>query len=696
MLWDRGLWYHLDDPEEGLEKGRLRFALEGERLTGEGTLARMKGDKGERENWLLMKRKDSAAEDIDPAARWRYSVATGRNLKEIAENGQTLAESGLAQNGNAEPSRFVKPMLATLVESPPSGELWLHEIKHDGYRLITVIAKGRATLYTRSGHDWTDRFSGLAEGFEALGIRDAVIDGEAVAAGQHGTPDFSALQKAMSAGDQVQAVVFDLLHHDGDDLRDRPLEARRERLRELIGDTSGAVRFGDSIAADGAQVLARACDLGAEGVVSKRAAGRYRSGRSKGWLKSKCEQRAEAVIGGYRLSDKRGRPFASLLLGTYEDGRLIYRGRVGTGFDERAFNHLGPALARRRRKTPPFDDLPAAAKRGAVWVTPDLVAQLRYTEITADGAFRHPSFLGLREDKPAKEVKAERLSQPAPAITNRDKVLYPDAGATKGDLADYLDAVAEQMLPWCAGRPLTLVRCPGGREACFFQKRPGRGLLDAIRVWQRDGSGWMAADDRARLLACAQLGALELHIGGAIVKDPERPEQLVFDLDPGPGVAFDAVKWAARETADILRAAGLEPFLMLTGGKGIHVVAPLTPKANWDGTRRFARAVAHAMAKADPDRYVAKASKAARQGRIFLDWMHKGDGQTAIAPYSPRARQGAPVAAPLDWASLSRISAADRYDLNAMRRRLAMMSSDVWYEYEAARRAPDPERANRL
>ena len=697
MLWDRGVWRPLDDPAEGLEKGRLRFALDGERLTGEWTLARMDRDEGDRENWLLMKRRDDAAEDAEPTERWRVSVASGRGLDEIAEKGRTLGESGRAEGGGAEdPPGFVEPMLATLVETPPSGDAWLHEIKHDGYRLIAVIADGRARLHTRSGHDWTDRFSGLAKGFEALGARDAVIDGEAVAAGQGGAPDFSALQTAMSEGGPVQAVVFDLLRIDGRDLRDRPLRERRERLRDLVGEGRGPVRFGDSITADGAQVLERACDLGAEGVVSKRADGPYRSGRAKGWLKAKCARRAEAVIGGYRESDKRGRPFASLLLGTFEDGRLVYRGRVGTGFGEAEFDRLGPELETRRRSAPPFDDLPASAKRGAVWVEPELVAQIRYTEITSDGVYRHPSFQGLRADKPARSVAAERPAAAAPKITNRDKVLFPDSGATKGDVADYLDAVAERMLPWCAGRPLTLVRCPDGRAECFFQKRPGQGAPAAIRVWRREGADRMAVDDRAGLLACAQLGALELHIGGALTDDPDRPERLVFDLDPGPGVGFEAVREAARQTAEVLRSAGLEPFPMLTGGKGVHVVAPLAPAADWDGTRRFARAVARAMAKADPDRYVAKAAKDARRGRIFLDWMRNGDGQTAIAPYSPRARPGAPVAAPLDWAALAKAERADRYGLDGMRRRLAALSGDPWEGWEDARRPLDPGRADRL
>ena len=699
MLWDRGSWRPLDDPEEGLEKGRLRFALEGERLTGEWTLARMDGEEGGRENWLLMKRKDEAAEAADPTRRWTVSVASGRGLDEIADHGETLGDESQEDADAADsddPPRFVEPMLATLVETPPSGEGWEHEIKHDGYRLIAVVESGAARLHTRSGHDWTDRFGDLAEGFGALDLRDAVIDGEAVAAGQSGAPDFSTLQRAMSEGGAVQAVVFDLLRLDGRDLRDRPLRERRERLRDLIGEGAGPIRFGDSIAADGAQVLERACDLGAEGVVSKRIDGRYRSGRSKSWLKSKCERQSEAVIGGYRESDKRGRAFASLLLGTFEEGRLVYRGRVGTGFSDADFESLGAALDQRRRDEPPFAEIPSSARRGAVWVEPELVAQIRYTEITSDGAFRHPSFLGLREDKPARAVAAERPAQAGPEITNRDKVLYPDSGATKGDLADYLDAVAEWMLPYCAGRPLTLVRCPEGRNECFFQKRPTKGAPEAIRTWTRDGSDWMALDDRGGLLGCAQLGALELHVGGARIDDPDRPERLVFDLDPGPGVGFDVIREAAHETADVLRAAGLDPFPMLTGGKGVHLVAPLAPGADWEGARRFARAVAYAMAKADPDRYVAKAAKDARRGRIFLDWMRNGDGQTAIAPFSPRARRGAPVAAPVDWRGLDRAERSDAYDLGAMRRRLARLSRDPWEGYEDARRTLDPSRADRL
>lgn len=693
MLWDEGTWEPKDDPEEGLEKGRLRFDLHGQRLTGGWTLARMDKEDA-KENWLLMKRKDPAAANTDPTRRWTESVASGRTLKEIADK----ADAGRRADA---PPRFVKPMLATLVEAPPSGDRWLHEIKHDGYRLIAVVQQGKARLYTRNGQDWTDKFAGLAQAFEALEVADAVLDGEVVAAGKTGAPDFSTLQARLKSGGKIEAILFDCLHLDGEDLTGLPLEERRARLADLLGGRQGPLRFGQSIAADGAEVLQEACKLGAEGVVSKRIDGRYRSGRSKGWLKSKCDQRCEAVIGGYRTSDKAGRPFASLLLGTHEDGKLIYRGRVGTGFDGDTLDRLAAKLDARTRKTPPFEDLPSEARHGAVWCTPDLVAQIRYTEMTEDGHFRHPRFLGEREDKSASQVSRDR-AEPAPAaaktpkLTNRDKILYPDAGLTKGALADYLAAVAEPMLRYLGGRPLTLVRCPDGREECFFQKRPGKGMPDAIRQWRKQDDVRMVVEEAAGLAGAAQMGALELHIGGARVADPNKPERLVFDLDPGPGIAFPRIREAAREVADLIEAAGLTPFPLLTGGKGVHVVVPLDPAADWGEAKRFARALAHGLARAKPDWYVASASKAKRQKRIFVDWLRNGDGATAIAPFSPRARPGAPVATPLDWHSLRHCSGADIYDLMRMRRRLASLKSDPWAGYEEARRPLSPDLADAL
>jgi bifunctional non-homologous end joining protein LigD len=692
MLWDEGGWEPLDDPDKALAKGRLRFRLSGARLRGEWTLARMKG-KEKRENWLLMKRRDAAATDAEPTELYAESVATGRTLDEIAAEAPTV-------EGGAEPA-FVAPQLATLVERAPSGAGWLHEIKHDGYRVIAVVKSGRARLFTRSGLDWTDRFDGLSAAFEALGPRNAVYDVEVVAAAEAGGSDFSALQAALKSGGALTAWAFDLLHLEGEDLTPRPLSERRARLRAVLGEGGGPIRLSDDVPGDGAAVLEAACRLGAEGVVSKRADAAYSSGRGRLWVKAKCDNRAEAVIGGFRRSDKPGRPFASLLVGTFEQGVLIYRGRVGAGFDAAAFAALAAALKPLVRETPPFETLPAEARRDAVWVRPERVAELRYAEITADGAFRHARFLGLREDKAAAEVAMDAplhdAAEPAapaaaPKVSNPDKVLYPDAGLTKADLAAYLHAIAPRMLPYLAGRPLTLVRCPNGRDQCFFQKHPGKGAPKAIRAWRKRGDAepYMTVEDEAGLAAAAQLGALELHVGGARIAEPTRPERLVFDLDPGEDVGFEAVRAAAAEVGDLLRTLGLEPFPLLTGGKGAHVVVPLAPRAEWEEAKAFARAFAYALARAAPDRYLAKMTKARRRGLIFLDWLRNGQGATAIAPFSPRARAGAPVATPLDWRALARAKGGDDWTVRTLPARLKRLTRDPWKDYEAARRPLEP------
>ncbi len=720
MLWDEGTWEPHGDVDEGLSRGKLSFGIAGKRLSGDFALVRMKGKSGEnRENWLLVKERDGREDpQADPVSRFTTSIATGRTMEAIAREEasrdgaaceQKKAARTPARRGPAKPA-FVKPALATLKAGAPAGEDWIHEIKLDGYRVILVKDGDKVRVFTRSGKDWTNRFPDIVRAAAGLDAGTAVLDGEAVARDGRGRTDFSSLQKAMAEGGAVEATFFDCLHRDGTDLRDKPLLKRKAHLREILPRDDPVLRYSDHVEGAGPRVFEEACRLGAEGIVSKRAEGRYRSGRTRGWLKVKCINEEEMVVGGYTPSTVRGKPFASLLVGTHEGGRLVYRGRVGSGFSADTSERLAALMEARARKTAPFEDLPREAARGARFVRPDLVAVVRYTETTADGILRHPSFRGLREDKPARAVSrsAERGATadtdaerpPMPTLTSPDKVLYPATDLTKRDLADYFAQVADVMLPHVVGRPLSLVRCPDGEgEACFFQKHHARGLPDALKPLpiREKGGGkepYLVIEDAAGLAACAQIGALELHVWGAPAAAVDHPDRMVFDLDPAEGLAFDDVRDAAREVRDLLSAVDLPSFPLLTGGKGIHVIVPLDGTADWGVVKPFSAALARALAAADPDRYLARASKAARRGRIFVDWLRNARGATAIAPFSPRARAAATVATPVRWDELSRLKGADAYTIKTLPRRLSQLKADPWEGFEAARATLSPDLAD--
>ncbi|MBI1235047.1 MAG: DNA ligase D [Alphaproteobacteria bacterium] len=713
MLWDKGEWEPKEDPKKGLEKGELKFTLHGERLKGGWALIRM-SDKGEkRENWLLIKEKDEHAdEDTDPVETWTESVETGRDLEAISNEGERY-KKGKDYSGKppakrtpprkdakatGKPPDFTEPQLATLRDEPPEGADWLHEVKYDGYRLQALIGGGKVRLVTRNGKAWTDRYSPIADALASLDVDSAAIDGELVAVDEAGRSDFSALQRAGEGDVALAYFAFDLLSLNGTDLKKEPLKARKTALKACLGKADGPIRYSEHIEGQGDEVIARACDMHLEGIISKKLDAPYRSGRGSGWIKSKCVGNDEFVLIGYRKSDKKGRPFASLLLGEYEGETLKYRGRVGTGFDEALFDSLSKKMKRLERKTPPVEDLPADAKRGAVWLTPDLVAQIAYTERTADGVLRHPSFLGLREDKPAKEVKMPASGDGTATIcgvriTHPDRVMYPGQGATKRAIAEYYAAHADRILEHVKDRPLSLIRCPSGRDGeCFFQKHHNASTphaLKTVEIREKDGgkASYLKITDAAGLVGAAQIGGLELHVWGALADKVEEPERIVFDLDPDEGYDFGDLKTAARELRDVLGAMGLESFPLLTGGKGIHVIVPIERRNSWDEVKGFAKGLATKLAEADPDRYVAQASKAKRKGKIFIDWLRNERGATAIAPYSPRARENAPVATPVSWGELSRIKAANQFTLDNIDARLKRLKSDPWEGYDTVRQS---------
>lgn len=709
IVWDEGKWIPEGDPVRGMEKGHLAFALEGHKLGGRWHLVRLKPHRGEkRDNWLLIKVDDDfARDDEDILETAPDSVKSGRSIKEVGEDpggevwstdekpakgrkpSAAKTKAARSKPGKAEAEslpRFVEPCLATLQDKPPAGDAWLHEVKFDGYRLQARISAGKVKLLTRTGLDWTERFGErIANALAALPCKAALIDGEVVALGENGISSFSALQAALSEGKTANLFffAFDLLHLDGANLQSEPLLARKEQLEELLkaADLDSPLRYSEHFIEPGQTMLRHACRMGLEGVISKRAEAPYRSGRGRDWIKSKCTQRQEFVIAGYVPSKAARNQLGSLVLGYHEDGELKPAGRVGTGFTRSSAAALKKTLDVIATKASPFRG-EAGRERGIVWVEPALVAEIAFGSWTASKTLRHSAFLGLREDKPAQEVVEEKpakagISKACRAtktrrkagaettvtLSNPDKPLWPDIGFTKQDLLDYYARIWERMAPFVVERPLSLLRAPDGVGGqVFFQKHAGAGLHKSVsRMKDEDGEELLFIRDFDGLAALVQLGTVEVHVWGARIDAIETPDQVIFDLDPDPGVPIERVREAALTVRQRLEDLGFESFLKTSGGKGFHVVLPLKPKADWDAVKGFARDFAKAMEQAEPKLYTATLSKKARKGRIFIDYLRNGRGSTAIAPFSTRARPGAAVAMPVAWELLENNLAPDAF-----------------------------------
>jgi len=704
MLWDRGTWAPIAGKSAtDLDDGHLHFTLAGTRMKGEWLLVRMKPRPGEkRDNWLLRKVDDAFSGGTDDlVGRELTSVLTGRTMAEIAADdggeqslkgakGAALAKKmrAAAQHNKkvgksavkGKPPKFRPLQLATLVDAVPVGNGWFHEIKYDGYRAEIAAAGGAVRVYTRNGLDWTDKFAPLVRHIAALDLPPCLIDGEIVAYGQDGNPDFSSLQAVLNRGhgaqDEATALhffAFDLLEQDGQSLVKLGNLERKERLDALLRHAAPPIAVADHIIGAGETLYETMCSAGQEGIISKRADAAYSGRRSKNWLKVKCTRRQEFVIVGWNSSPTKARPFASLLLAQNEGDSLVYKGNVGTGFDAATMADLAKKFSRLARKTAPLD-IEAATARKAHWLKPELVAEIAFAEFTASGSVRHASFLGLRSDKEAKDVIPEKKQFVLPptsdvTITSRDRVIFPEAKATKGDLADYYVAIAPVMLPHSARRPISLVRCPQGRgKKCFFQKHDSGsfgGHVHQVPIREKDGGheDYLYVEDADGLLACVQMGTIEFHGWGSHVDALEKPDRMVFDLDPDEGLDFAAVKKAAIDIRRQLADLGLVSFAMLSGGKGVHVVVPLDPGHSWDAHKDFSKRFAEALSMAEPDRYVATMSKAKRKGKIFIDWLRNQRGSTAILPYSARAREGAPVAVPIGWDALADVKGAAAWSI---------------------------------
>jgi bifunctional non-homologous end joining protein LigD len=591
---------------------------------------------------------------------------------------------------------FRPVQLAALVDHVPAGNGWLHEMKFDGYRCLIAVGGGKAKAYTRSGLDWSSKFASVVAAAGALKVRSALIDGEAVVLDANGKSNFQALQATLKDGKAALTYyAFDLLELDGDDLSSLPQSERKARLEKLIGPGKGILRYSEHIVGQGEQLLHTFCDAGLEGVVSKRADARYVGARSDAWVKTKCIHRQEFVIVGWTVSDK-ARRFRALLLGVNEDGKLRYAGKVGTGFDGAEMTRLLKAMKPLERKMATVK-APWAAVKGAHWLEPKLVAEIAFTEETTDGVLRHPSYLGLRDDKKAEAVVVEKAAPVAKvsatgsgkpvAISNPDRVLFPESGITKGQLADYYRTVAEIMLPWTTERPISLVRCPQGRaKKCFFQKHDAGSFGDSVKhveIREKDGTSepYLFVENVEGVLTCVQMGTIEFHGWGSRIEDVEKADRLVFDLDPDEGLGFEPVKKAALEFRTLLSDIGLETFPMVTGGKGVHVIAPLTPKAEWPAVKDFALRFSQAVAAKHSDRFTAELSKAKRKGRIFIDYLRNQRGATAVMPYGVRARPGAPVAVPITWEELRGLDSPAHWhvgDVKALVKRAGTKTLVAW------------------
>lgn len=778
MVWDTGTWEPVTDVDEGFRKGQLKFILHGKKLHGHWALIRMKGDRfGEKgkNNWLLIKEHDECERTAgDPAITDEApdSAVTGRSIEQIAmaedhvwnshvpekrppanrsllTRRSSLATKsaqqpvpGLVRKAAAEQSpgrplvpdregllrdtprekmpAFLPPELASSVDQPPEGDEWLHELKLDGYRIQIHIdekdGKPRVRLFTRKGLDWTHRMRDVVEAAAELAVHSAIIDGEVVVLNEKGLTSFADLQAAFEEGAEhpLTYYTFDLLHLDGHNLRELPLERRKTILEDLVREHGeNGLRFSSHIRAHGAEMFRHACQMGAEGIVSKLATAKYRGERSHLWLKSKCVLQQEFVVGGFAPLSTGGHGIGSLLLGYYKNGELIYAGRTGTGFSQKTHTMLRDRLDAMRQTKPSFQSLPADAKKDAIWVRPNLVIEARFANWTSDDLVRQSAFLGVREDKDPTEVvretaghvpktarerepagrsarseshavaKTNRTTAPpaiaptiepsAPArsrdraqiagvsISHPDKILDEASRLTKLQLVAYYDAVADHLLPHIANRPLSIVRCPeGSGKPCFFQKQIGKGMpagVESVPVTVKKGGKpareeYVTVATREGLVGLGQMGVMELHPWGSSNATLEQPDRLIVDLDPDPELPWKQLVASAIEVRDLMQHLGLETFVKSTGGKGIHVVAPLDPQHEWPTIKDFAHDFVLMMERANPKLYLTKMTKSARTGRIFLDYLRNERGATAVAPYSPRARAGVRVAMPLTWTEL--------------------------------------------
>lgn len=686
MLWDTGYWISDDEsPSKAYQNGAMHFQLQGKKLKGKWRLFRINKDD---KTWLLQKADDEFAiplQEYDVLVEMPKSVVSQRRIDQIGKD-NFLDNLHLAKS---KMPTSINPQLAMLVETPPNGKNWYHEIKFDGYRILAFKTAKTTKTITRNNHDWTNKFKTVADEVNRLPIKNVIFDGEVVVLDDKQHSNFQLLQNSIkqNQGRPFIYYIFDILYYDQYNLMHLPLSERKKILQTLITPyLSETLRYSDHIIGSGKKIFQKMCEMSLEGIVSKDANSPYLQRRAKNWQKIKCIKRQEFVIGGYTTPGGARKYFGALLLGTYQNKKLIYNGNVGTGFTEKSSKAIYAMLENLQTKTLPFSQLPPNSKN-VTWVKPKLVCEVEFTEWTEEGYLRHPSFKGLREDKPALEIRKE-ISMPKQStikITNTDKELYPNENITKGDLINYYETIQKWILPYIIERPISLLRCPNSIAHCFFQKHSNETTpktLHTIRIKEKHAKEpYIYIDNKEGLITLAQMAALELHTWNSTIDDIEHPDMIIFDLDPAPDVAWKKVVYAAQEIKKILEEINLKSFVKTTGGKGLHVVAPIKPKHNWDEIKQFCHVVAQYMVMQNPKEYVAQMTKAKRTGKIYIDYLRNQRGATSIAPYSTRAREGAPVATPISWDELTSNREDTNFTIQTLPERLANLKKDPWKEF---------------
>ena len=742
MIWDEGVWIPDGDPEEMEKKGQITFTMEGTRMKGRWHLVRMrKAEK--RENWLLIKGKDefifSKSKNDNFLKKENTSVVTGRTMVEIQEAGLGLTakrkksvETKKPQKKNASIladivksapvkqshalstliEKYSSPELATLVTQQPEGEGWVHEIKYDGYRLMAFLSGGKVMLRTRGGKDWTHKFTAIAEAILKLNIKSAVFDLEACVLDENGRTDFSALQEALSDENSaiIEGWIFDLLYLNGKDLTKSTLLERKAELQTVLKKIKSPLHYSDHFES-APDLLNKACQIGAEGLVSKKKDSFYYGTRTKDWVKSKCGLEQEFVIGGFMPSKDYAKAIGSLLLGYYKDKKFVHAGKVGTGFSQKLAKEIYQKLIALKVDTSPFNDKVGRGLREYIYVKPQLLCEVSFMEWTPDDHIRHGSFKGLREDKnpkavveekpqPIKDValpkktsskkKSENFVVNDITITHPERVVFPDVGVTKGEVAEYYAKIAPYMLPFLKSRLISLLRCTDGiKGQCFFQRNPMKGMGDQIQskklVHKDNEHEYLYIENETGLLQLVQMGSMEFHGWQSKLKDNSNPDQIIFDLDPDENVDFEAVKLAAEDIRHRLKNLGLVSFPRVSGGKGIHIVVPIKPEHDWEEIKEFARLFSETMAKEAPDAYVANMSKKKRTGKIFIDFFRNDFSSTAVVPFSLRARDGAPIAWPLTWNDLKKCEKANQFTLQTIDAKAIKKAAKVSEEFLATK-----------
>ena len=749
-IWDTGTWSPIGDAEAGLKKGRLEFEMFGEKLKGKWILVRTRSSSGSKPQWLLMKRTDEFAEsghvadvhsdDAELTDSPKKKTLKKKEPKSKIEKNLTkkIKKDSTETFAKSSSQRFIPPALALLVDEPPVGPDWIHETKYDGYRIQAVANKKKVRLFTRAGNDWTEKFPMVTKLLQKKNFDNVVLDGEVVWIDDKGRSDFQKLQNAIKSDNHSQLFyyIFDLLKLDGHDLRELPLLERKRLLKELLGQNEGnnLIRYSNHSLKAGDELLAAACSLHLEGLVSKKAQSPYPVGRNGDWVKSKCVSQQEFVIGGFTDGTGSRVGLGALLLGVYEKGELRYVGKVGTGFTNESLLDLKKTLTPLLQEENPFDQSTGIPRKNVHWVQPKLSAEIVFANWTDDGQLRVPVFHGLREDKPTQEiheeipvhnveeltdkktsknkvVKSSRKKQieanlsktknlkkenslsakghkkeAVLKLTHPDKILYQKEKLTKMDVAQYYLQVADLALPFIKDRPLTLVRCPEGtKKFCFYQKHisdPVPDFIKPVKIKEKEKTvSYMSVDEPNGLASLVQMGAFELHCWNSTAEHLEKPDQIVMDFDPDPKIPWKKVVDAAFTLKEILDSLGLKNFVKLSGGKGIHVHIPIKPLYSWDQVREFSKALALQLQKSDPKFYVTKMTKSLRDQKIFIDYLRNARGATAVAPYSLRAKELSSVAMPLSWEELRNISGPQAFSLTEALKYLKKRKSDPWADY---------------